>query len=368
MRRTTSDETTRVLVVDDSALMRKVLVGFFEKHAQFSVQAARNGVQALQMLEEFCPHVITMDINMPEMDGLTALSEIMVRRPTPVIMVSSLTSKDALPTFEALALGAVDFVAKPGGTVSMDMHKVEREIIQKVAAARSARAGAPQKSNGVKARVAGRGTQRAVSESQVQQWALHPSMVVVGVSTGGPRTLEAILPLLPSDFAHPVLVAIHMPGTFTGAFAKRMAQLCELPVQEVERQTDLKPGTIYIGKGDLDMIVAKRGGRMVVMSTPPDPGALWHPCVDRLLESAMRHVSCNALLGVQLTGMGNDGVEQMKALHTMGGVTIAESEETAVVFGMPRMLIECRGASLVLPATAIGGQINSWANQLERAS
>ena len=191
--------------------------------------------------------------------------------------------------------------------------------------------------------------------------------MLIGVSTGGPRTLEHILPQLPAHFPYPVLLIIHMPSTFTGAFARRMDQLCEVPVVEVTRQTPLAAGTVYVGRGDADFILATRAGKPVAMLAPADTAVPWHPSVDRLVQSALRCMSPDSLLGVQLTGMGDDGAKTMAQLHAAGGYTIAESEESAVVFGMPRVLIEMGGASVVLPAQEISDEIVRWAGNMRMA-
>jgi two-component system chemotaxis response regulator CheB len=185
--------------------------------------------------------------------------------------------------------------------------------------------------------------------------------VLIGVSTGGPRTLEDILPKLPADFPWAVLVAQHMPANFTDTFARRMDSLCAMKVVEVAAPMPLAAGQVYIGRGGSDITVCDRGGRLFASPRPESPGVLWHPSVEVMVESALQHVSPQRLIGVMLTGMGNDGAAAMARLKQLGGRTIAESAETAVVFGMPQELIERQGASLVLPCTAIATQLRSWA-------
>jgi two-component system, chemotaxis family, protein-glutamate methylesterase/glutaminase len=363
----------KLLIVDDSALMRRALVQIFENAGGFEIQTAHDGVDALRAVREWSPQVITLDINMPKMDGMTALSQLMVECPTPVVMVSSLTQKDALPTLEALALGAVDFVAKPSGTVSRDIRKVEEALVQKVRLAASAHV---RRARTVAQRlrhvspVPHAAPACATPPRQVSPRSApaatpkgRESLVMIGVSTGGPRTLEQILPLLPADFPVPVLVVIHMPATFTGHFARRMNDLCALDVVEVTHPTPLLPGKVYLSRGEADMIVARRSDALVAMLSPSDQSLAWHPSVDRMVESAMRHVAPEGLIGVQLTGMGDDGASAMKQLHTDGGRTIAESADTAVVYGMPKELVDRGGATVVLPCTAIAEQILSWTSK-----
>ncbi len=353
---------SRVLVVDDSALMRRLITSVLTE-AGYQVETANTGKAGVEKLVQWQPDAVTLDINMPEMDGLTALSLMMSARPTPVIMVSSLTSEGALATLEALALGAVDFITKPGGTISLSIDDIKAQLLHKVKAACRAR---PREATqpALKPRVQPRAAARAVGEpgspvSRPKPSAC-PGLVLVGVSTGGPRTLEDILPQLPDHFPLPVLVCQHMPANFTDAFAQRMDRLCPLHVREVNTSMPIEPGNIYIGRGGTDLIVAERLGRLVAMPKSETPGHPWHPSVDVMVDSAMRHVDAQRLVGVMLTGMGNDGAVAMTKLKQQGGRTIAESEATAVVFGMPQELINHGGATLVLPSDQIARQLKGW--------
>lgn len=392
----------KVLVVDDSALMRRLLSGVLSD-AGFEVAVARNGAEGVQRLTEVQPDVVTLDVNMPEMDGLTALSLMMQARPTPVVMVSSLTEKGALATFEALALGAVDFIAKPGGTISLTVDDIAAPLVDKVRAASRARlrqgglrrlavagggstaaAAAPAPALTAPSPAAGLPAARPASSpparlARAQQHTAPPralaaaprtgsaaapggvpGLVLVGVSTGGPRTLEDILPALPADFPWPVLVAQHMPPNFTAAFAQRMNQLCQLTVREANATMPLQPGHVYIGQGGTDMVVVERLGRLAVQPRPENPEHPWHPSADVLVRSAMAHLGAERLVAVQLTGMGDDGAREMARLRQQGGRTIAESQDTAVVFGMPQELIERGGASVVLPCGDVARQLCHW--------
>jgi len=349
----------KLLIVEDSALMRRHLAQLFEPERDFETLAVRNGLEALRALEEFDPDVITLDINMPEMDGLTCLSRIMVQRPKPVVMVSSLTEQGAEATFEALQLGAVDFVHKPDGTMSRDIIRIERELILKVRAATTATV---RRSRGLRTRLADRRPVRAARAEP----ALAPlprdklGIVLVGVSTGGPGTLEEILPRLPAGFPWPVVVAQHMPSSFTGVFARRLATLCQIPVTEVTRQTVLEGGNVYIARGDADLVFTKTVLGVMALPAPASAHHLWHPSVTRMVESAMNAMPPERLVGVQLTGMGDDGAKAMASLRARGGRTIAQDEATSVVFGMPGELVRLRGADAVLPAHAISQQLMSW--------
>ena len=355
----------RVLIVDDSALMRRHLREVLEAEGH-EVMLARNGTEALAALVEFDPDVITLDVNMPEMDGLTCLSRIMATRPKPVVMVSSLTERGAEVTFEALALGAVDFIHKPDGTISLNVGRIEREIRDKVAAAARARI---RRSVGLSGRVRSLGAARdprrdGGREGRPAALAALPAgeigAVLIGVSTGGPGTLEEILPRLPAEFPWPVLVAQHMPGSFTAVFARRLDAICQMTVVEASAQMPLEPGVIYIAKGDADLVIGRRISRPVINPLPAGGQYLWHPSVSRLVESAMQALPPERLIGVLLTGMGDDGAQAMAELRRRGGRTIAQDEASCVIFGMPGELVKRGGASLVLPAGRIGAQLCEW--------
>ena len=353
----------KVLVVDDSALMRKLLTGVLVEGG-YEVKSARNGAEGVEMVVQWQPDVVTLDINMPEMDGLTALSLIMSARPTPVVMVSSLTEKGALATFEALALGAVDFIPKPGGTISLHVDDIKVMLLDKVRSASRAqmlgvgsRGAAPVRSP---PKLAPKAAATTTSIAAVRSGGQPPGIVLIGVSTGGPRTLEDILPRLPANFPWAVLVSQHMPANFTDTFARRMDGLCAMKVVEVAAAMPLSAGQVYIGRGGTDLTVTDRLGVLHAAPKPETPAVLWHPSVEVMVDSAMKHLPPQRLVGVMLTGMGNDGAAAMKRLHSAGGKTIAESSETAVVFGMPHELIELQGASLVLPCHSIAAQLRAW--------
>jgi len=354
----------KVLIVDDSALMRRQLSGLFQAEGDFEVLQARNGREAVDANREFKPDVVTLDINMPEMDGLTALSLIMAERPVPVVMVSSLTEKGALATFEALNLGAVDYVAKPGGTISLSIDDIKLALVSKVRAACKARIRARNSSiRGLAQRMQDERTAVARRPSPVRRGIVGEGLVLIGVSTGGPRTLEDILPNLPEDFPWPILVAQHMPSAFTRSFAERLDKVCALRVVEADRPLPVEPGTVYLGKGDADMVVTTRAGTLTVMPRPENPEHLWHPSVELLGRSVLEHCDPTRVTAVMLTGMGHDGADAFAEIRKRGGRTIAESEQTAVVFGMPAELISRGGASIVLPADKVATQLKNWAGR-----
>ncbi len=355
----------KALIVEDSALMRRHLKQILEEKGGYEVMAVRNGIDALEALRSFDPDVITLDVNMPEMDGLTCLSRIMAERPKPVVMVSSLTERGAEVTFEALALGAVDFIHKPDGTISLNVQQVEGELLAKVHAACRAR---PRSTVGLRQRLhsqTGDGRERrsgvdGASGSSPRPFRDGFGAVIIGVSTGGPGTLEEVLPGIPANFPWPVVVAQHMPASFTTVFARRLAELCRVPVIEAAHLMPLKPGVIYIAKGDADVLISKRATGWMVSPVPAADQYLWHPSVARLVESAMQAIPPDHLVGVLLTGMGDDGANAMCELKRRGGRTIAQDEATSVIWGMPGELFKRGGANLMLSANRIATQLDVW--------
>lgn len=349
----------KLLIVDDSALMRRQLVTLFEAEGDFTVRQARNGRDAVEENRVFEPDVMTLDINMPEMDGITALSHIMAQRPVPVIMLSSLTERGALATFEALNLGAVDYVAKPGGTISLSLGEIKDDLVRKVRAAAGSRL-KTRRPTAQERRQRQRDAEVVATRPALASGTGTDGVVLIGVSTGGPRTLEDILPLLPAHFPWPVLVAQHMPAAFTKPFADRLDAICAIRVVEAAHPMALEPGVAYVGKGGADLTLSKRAGKMTVVPKPETKEYLWHPSVELMGRSALEHFAPKQILGVMLTGMGYDGADAFAEIKKRGGRTIAESKESAVVFGMPAELIERGGASIVLPSDKIAAQINLW--------
>ncbi|HET9957670.1 MAG TPA: chemotaxis protein CheB, partial [Polyangiaceae bacterium] len=294
--------TLKLLIVDDSALMRRHLVQIFEEAGGFEIRTARDGLDCLRQTQEFQPDVVTLDLNMPHMDGMTCLSHLMIESPRPVVVVSSLTERDALPTLEALALGAVDYVPKPGGTISANIRDIHQVLVSKVRGAARSRV---RRARNLAARLQqpaptrGRSPATPIAREPLPRAALPRAvacseslrlerLVLIGVSTGGPRALEELLPKLPADYPIPILVSVHMPGAFTTQFAKRMGEACALQVVEVRRQVSVAAGTIYLAAGDTDMLVTRRSDKLVAIPTPADPSFLWHPSIERMVASTLQ--------------------------------------------------------------------------------
>ncbi|WP_458095926.1 chemotaxis-specific protein-glutamate methyltransferase CheB [Roseomonas sp. WA12] len=372
----------RVLVVDDSALMRRLLGGVLTQAGGFELRFARDGQEALEAIAADPPDVVTLDVQMPRMDGLTCLDRIMLEHPVPVVMLSSLTGAGTEETLEALRLGAVDFLAKPAGAASLSIEDLAPILVEKVRAAAGARlrhshrlaervrlrAGLPAPLP-VRSRPHAAGTATPTGTPAAPAQVPMPDapfpaalrgIVLLGCSTGGPPALDAVLAPLPADFPWPIVIAQHMPASFTGALARRLDRLCALTVQEVVRPVPLRPGHVYVGRGDADLLLARRTAGIVALAAPSSPSHRWHPSVDRLVDSAMELLPAAQLLGVLMTGMGNDGAAAMARLHAAGGRTIAEAEETAVIWGMPGELVRAGGAGLVSPLEAIAPTLKTW--------
>jgi Chemotaxis response regulator containing a CheY-like receiver domain and a methylesterase domain len=275
----------KLLIADDSALMRRVLEDIFLQEGDFDIRLARNGHEALELVRSFDPQVVPLDLQVPGMGGLTCLGRIMIEAPRPVVMISSLTAEGADATLEAIQLGAVDFVAKPSGTVSLEIDRLRPVLVEKCAgrqrphpahlAVDRARSSSNSGRRPCGALPAGWCAAEALAKAganatNARTGAL-AGLVLIGTSTGGPAALDIVLPQLPADFPWPVLVAQHLPASFTGAFARRLDRECQLGVVEVDRPMPLKSGTIYIGRGDADVTVAPRAAGVIAMPAPARP-------------------------------------------------------------------------------------------------
>jgi len=268
-----------------------------------------------------------------------------------------------MASLEAMAMGAVDFVAKPGGTVSHNLADIRGDLVRKVRAARRAKLGRARRSRRpASLRPSPRPRAPTAAPSRSRRKTVGRGLVVIGVSTGGPTTLQRVLSGLPADLPVPVAVAQHMPASFTSVYAERLDRHSAVRVVEVNSAEPLQPGTVYIAQGDADMVLTRRLGRFVLETVPSEPSHPWHPSVTRLVSSAAELMPAESLLAVQLTGMGDDGAEAMARLRRAGGHTIAESEESAVIYGMPRALVELDGASEVLHHDRIAAAMTHWAS------
>lgn len=343
-------------------MIRRVLRETFEREPDFEVEIARDGHDALARAASFKPDVVTLDVAMPGMDGLAVLRALPARHACAVVMVSSLTAEGARVTLEALSLGAVDFIAKPSAVAGADLTAIRAQLVGKVRIAARSRRVAP----GPAASSPPRPAPARLPPLPIRPAGGEAGVVLIGVSTGGPRALERILPLLPAGFPWPVLVTQHMPAAFTGVLAQRLDGRCAVTVREAAEPTALAPGTVLIAAGDRDMVLAREGTRLVAKAVPVD-STPWHPSTDRMVRSAMEVVPAQRLIGVLLTGMGNDGAVAMAEMQRLGGRTIAESEASCVVFGMPADLIRRGGATTVLPAERVAATLADWVTAPQRA-
>lgn len=360
---------TRVLVVDDSAFMRKALSMMLESDPHIEVVGnARNGKEGVELVKKLKPDLVTMDVEMPEMDGLTALRIIMEENPTPVMMVSSITQKGASATFEAMDLGAVDFIPKELSFISLDIVHIKNELLEKIKtigqrrallmAAAKRRIASKRISAEAKAAMAvGKSRPRAIRRKHLV--GTNIQMVALGCSTGGPPALQAVVTGLPKNFPVPVLVVQHMPPKFTKSLADRLNGLSKVTVSEARQGEIAEPGHVYIAPGAMHMTLSP--GTVTpsirVAETPND--TLYRPSVDVMMKSVIKRYG-KQTLGVILTGMGNDGQSACQELHGLGGKIIAQDEETCIVYGMPRAIVEKGLADTVSPIESITDEILSF--------
>jgi two-component system chemotaxis response regulator CheB len=259
-----------------------------------------------------------------------------------------------------MELGAVDFIAKPSGTVTLDIDRFRPLLVEKVRGAAAARIRRTRRlTERIRRQFEGAGVLPRPPRQPLARRSAEPSpgLILVGTSTGGPAALDIVLPQLPIGLPWPVMVAQHMPAGFTASLAKRLDRQCHLEVVEVDRPMPLQAGTVYIGRGDADLVVAPRSAGMIALSVPAQRNYPWHPSVERMVTSALEHYDTTRLVGVLMTGMGRDGAEAMTRLRQRGGYTIAEAESTAVVWGMPGELVKSDGADIVRPVEEIAAAI-----------
>jgi two-component system chemotaxis response regulator CheB len=336
-----------VLVVDDSALMRKLIPQMLAVDESIDViGTAMDGTFCLKKIEELKPHVVTLDLEMPGMNGIDTLKEIMRRQPVPVIVFSSHSTEGASVTMKALGLGAFDFVTKPKDAAA-HMAETARELIAKVKAASECKL-KPRMLSGIPPK-----PEKLPASSGAPN-----KVVAIGVSTGGPQALELVLSQLPADFPGAITVVQHMPEGFTDMFARRLDEVCPLRVKEAQSGDVLQPGRVLICPGSRHMKVKRLPlGDVVVLGD--DPRVNGHrPSADVLLRSVAEEFETHAV-GVLMTGMGDDGAEGLGAIKKQGGMTIAQSEESCVVYGMPKAAIERGYAIRVVGLDGMGAALQT---------
>ena len=376
----------RVLIADDSAFMRKVLSDLFKAQSDFEVVGtASNGQDAIEKVKKFQPDVLTLDVVMPTMDGLSALAIIMEQCPLPVIMISSATQKGTNETIRALALGAVDFVSKTGGAISK-IDTIKEEILAKCRFAAKTHAKKnlaasnpivyqPKPSTvepttpttrriEVRRRsgfvLGQKPTINHVPSTTAPVKKIIPGtgkkLVVIGTSTGGPQALQAVVTRLPGNLPCGVVIVQHMPAGFTRSLADRLNSISQIAVKEAEQDEIIKPGQVYIAPGDYHLRIAPAGNgeRKVVLSQEPRVGNL-RPTVNYMFDSAAQFG--RDLIAVIMTGMGSDGCEGMKKVKATGGYSIAQDENSCVVYGMPKAVVDAGLADEIRPLNKIAEAI-----------
>ena len=336
----------KLLIVDDSAFMRKLISDFFIDHKSIEVIGiARNGKDAIEKVKVLQPDVLTMDVEMPVMNGLEALRRIMAETPVPVVMLSSTTKSGAESTMQAMEYGAVDFIAKPSGTISLDLHKIKEQLVEKVenAAQVSIHKMKQQSSMTIHNKIAGNIAVKGITDKTNDfKWdKANKKMVLIGTSTGGPRALQEVITKLPNNMKAPVLIVQHMPAGFTKSLAQRLNQLSAIEVKEAEDGDLLQDGHAYIAPGGYHMRIQKRmSSYYIVLNDKEPPRAGHRPAIDILFEDNSQFNDFDKI-AVIMTGMGSDGSLGLKQLKQSGNVVaIAESANTSIVYGMPKAAVE----------------------------
>lgn len=340
----------KVLVVDDSALIRKILTDILSSDNEIHVVGtAKNGQEALNKIEILKPDIVTLDIEMPLMDGLTTLKHIVSKYNLPVIMISSLTSEGAELTLKALDEGAVDFLPKPTNVFSLSQTDIKKEIVEKI------KAGAKSKFY-IREPIKKINTVKVLESRSNVIHGEFDNIVAIGTSTGGPRALQTLIPELPEDINAAIVIVQHMPPKFTKSLADRLNSISNIKVKEAEDGDILSKGCCYIAPGDYHMTVVKEANNLVIrLNKEPQVMGL-RPTVDKMMESVAK-ISGYSKLGIILTGMGSDGTNGIIEMRQSGSYTIAQDETTSVVYGMPKSAIATNCIDVILPLDKIANKI-----------
>lgn len=345
-----------VLVADDSSFMRRAIKSILEKDPEIKVIGmARNGEEAVQMARELEPDIMTLDIEMPVMNGLEALRTIVNENPIPVVMVSSLTKEGAYETIKALELGAVDYIAKDIGSTTLDILKIEKEITEKIKSI-------ARKKHIIKSTLIRKNRERKNREHLGSYTLDNPlnkkqiKMIAIGASTGGPGALQEVITNLPGNLPCSVVVAQHMPAGFTKSFSERLDNLSSIKVKEAQDSETLEGSTVYIAPGNFNMYLLKEYSKVSIKLDTRDFGSLYKPCVDVLISSVAEIYGRN-VIGVILTGMGSDGLKGMTKLKEKKGYIIAQDEETSIIYGMPKAVVDSGLADKIMPINKIAKEI-----------
>lgn len=355
---TTATSQKRILVVDDSAYNRRTIMGILaEAFPDCIIETARDGGEGLQKLREFRPTAITLDLEMPRMDGFTFLRLSMAHQPTPTIVVSAKNDERSL--IKALELGALDFISKPTQFASTRLHDISAELVEKMGIALDLEIDAVRRR--VEILQERMHNYQPVAEKKITAGDYVSRLILIGASTGGPAAIFSILSQLRPAPHMAIVIAQHMPAGFTAAFADRLKKSLALDVREVTAREPLLSSTVYIAKGGRDMIFSRENDQLFLTSIRPGGNARFVPSIDKLFVSAAENFN-RRTLGVILTGMGNDGTNGCKALKSRGYQIIVESEKTAVVFGMPNSVLDSGIGATAVALEEIPEAIAKWSN------
>ncbi len=364
MKNSGESSQIRVLIVDDSAFMRTALARMISSDPElWVVGTAMNGLEALQRIPTLNPDVITLDLQMPGLDGLQTLKRIMAEFPRPVIIVSTLDPRNADSTLGGLEAGAFDYVAKQLSSASLDILHIRQDLLAKIkAAAQTLRSRAPD----APPPKAPRKPSRPAPLPPNQADSSPLSIIALGTSTGGPKALQEILPLLPADLSVPIVIVQHMPSGFTGPFAKRLNSLCAVSVREAAHGESLDPGVVYIAPAGLHLTVDRTGPRGSICLSQAPANQLHTPSVDIMMHSVADAFHSQAM-GIIMTGMGADGSLGMQSIHQAGGFTLGQDERTCAVYGMPKVCAEMGILDRVVSLTEIPHEILQATHQEKRS-
>jgi two-component system, chemotaxis family, protein-glutamate methylesterase/glutaminase len=345
---TPSGKKIRLLVVDDSAFIRRAIIRMFQNHPEITViDVAADGEMAIRRIKELNPDVVTLDIRMPVLDGLSALPRIMKECPTPVVMLSSLTERGGENTLKALELGAVDFIDKSAAGGAMDISSLARELTSKICIAAGVDVGKLRQQGG--AEQPARSLATAARERETE-------LVLIGTSTGGPPALQNVLSSLPESFPCPILIVQHMPLGFTASLAQRLDRLSAIAVKEAADGELLSAGTAYIAPAGFHLKIRRSGGALFAMLDTLPSDALHRPSVDVLFQS-VAEICGKKTVAFVLTGMGKDGAHGAAAIKEAGGRIGVESEETCIVYGMPKAVLDSVAVDAIAPLGEVGDAI-----------
>jgi two-component system chemotaxis response regulator CheB len=339
--------TVKVLIVDDSSFFRKRLTEIIDADPRLQVVAtAANGQEAIDQFQAVRPDVVTMDLEMPVMDGITAMRKIKALRQTPILMLSTWTTEGAKSTLDALDAGATDFLPKRFEDLSSDRSEAQKKLCQRIY----------QLASGFHASLETPLQPKVAVVSKKREHKLTPSLVAIGTSTGGPIALQKVLTQIPASFPCPILMVQHMPATFTPSFAERLNAQCKIHVKQAEHGEALHPGTAYLAPGGQQMLLKGRPGRFYLHIEEGDPNQTYKPCVDLTFNSIARICPAETL-AIILTGMGSDGRDGCQTIKQLGGTIWAQDQQSSTIYGMPMAVAKAGLADKILDVTDIGRQL-----------